>query len=270
MTINMAIFREPLVQFMIAGGLLFGLYALIAPSKDPTKIIPIENSTEQQLKNAFEARWKKPPNADELNQLIDNWVVGEVLLREGLALDIQRSDGTVREIIVSKMRSILKSSIVLAEPSNEDLKSWYNNHQDRYQIPESLNFEQYLVNKTDPQAKQKFTQLFATLQKNPDASPEQRLFRYKQREPDWINRLYGQSFTAALRQLPLNHWSVLESDQNVHIVRVQTVNSSRVPSMKELGDQLITDWREDQRHQHYQRALQQLQAGYVIEREGLL
>ncbi len=81
------VFKEPLVQFLALGGVVFAAYSLFAPVDEaPPERIVIDRSVIDSLEAAFEAVWKRPSTASERQGLIDDHIAEEVLYREAQKL----------------------------------------------------------------------------------------------------------------------------------------------------------------------------------------
>ena len=81
--------REPLVHFVLIGAMLFGLYNVIG-KKDverPATII-VSAAQIENLAESFARTWQRPPSADELRGLVDDYIRDEVFYREGKLLGL--------------------------------------------------------------------------------------------------------------------------------------------------------------------------------------
>ncbi len=76
--------REPLLHFIVLGGLLFALdHALISKADDPRTIV-VGADVDSEATETFKAARGRDPNKDELEALHRVWLDNEVLYREGL------------------------------------------------------------------------------------------------------------------------------------------------------------------------------------------
>ena len=108
--------REPIVQFLLIGTLLFGAHRYLQPagsatpavqqtqaatpaaSSGPTPSRQIMLTLDQltRLATVFEAQWGREPTPQELDKLVDADVKEEILYREGLALGLDKDDEIIR------------------------------------------------------------------------------------------------------------------------------------------------------------------------------
>jgi hypothetical protein len=101
--------------------LLFALYYAVNPSVDDERMIVIDEALEQELASMFSQGNQRPPTPSELEQMIEAWVLNELLYREGLALGLDRGDPMMRELVISKMRALVRNSVVTVNPSEAEL-----------------------------------------------------------------------------------------------------------------------------------------------------
>ncbi len=89
--------REPLVQFLAVGAILFAVYRPPGSESVPVSNhrIAIGAGEVEQLRAMFTKQRQRPPTEEELRELIDAHVQEEVLYREALAMGLDRDD-TVR------------------------------------------------------------------------------------------------------------------------------------------------------------------------------
>src|SRR5262245_4461990 len=91
--------REPLLQFLLVGLLLFGVYRLVQPDASAgnsgNRIVLTEDDL-RQMSVQWVAQGRPPPTPAQWRSLIDTKVREEVLYREALALGLDRDDTIVK------------------------------------------------------------------------------------------------------------------------------------------------------------------------------
>src|SRR5205814_10217039 len=103
--------REPLLHFVVLGGLLFLVdHLLIGRADDPHTIV-VGADVDREAIETFKAARGRDPNAEELGALRRVWLDNEVLYREGLALQVDKGDTAIRERVIFKARSVSDSNI---------------------------------------------------------------------------------------------------------------------------------------------------------------
>ncbi len=135
--------REPLLQFLVVGVLLFALWKLVGPSSDaggPTTRIVLTNDDLQQLKTTWMLAGRPAPSARQMQGLIDDRVREEVLYREALALGLDKDDTIVKRQLARKMEFLAEDVSKLEAPQAGELKAWFESHKARFALPPRITF----------------------------------------------------------------------------------------------------------------------------------
>src|SRR6185437_7259164 len=135
--------REPLLQFLALGALLFAVNALLHPalSGDPHRIA-IGKADIERVRALYTQQWGAAPAEADMPKLVEDYVRSEVLAREGTALGLETDDPVVRNRLVQKMEFLLQDTSAVAQPSDAEMAAWLAAHADRYRVPERLVFHQ--------------------------------------------------------------------------------------------------------------------------------
>src|SRR5262249_12489391 len=124
--------REPLLHFVLLGGLLFLVdHILVAKADDPHTIV-VGADVDKEAIETFQAARGRKPNAQELGALHRVWLDNEVLYREGLALQVDKGDPAIRERVIFKALSVVDSNVKLPPPDDKVLRAWFDGHRDKY------------------------------------------------------------------------------------------------------------------------------------------
>ena len=84
--------------------MLFALYGLVGKrsAEAPEKIV-VSASRIANLGDGFARTWRRPPNEQELQGLIEDYIRDEVFYREGRAAGLDRDDVIIRRRVRQKM-----------------------------------------------------------------------------------------------------------------------------------------------------------------------
>ena len=135
--------REPLLQFVVVGALLFLGYRLLHPETSrATDDNRIELTTDdlRQIEIAWSAQWRRPPTADEMHGLIDARVREEIFYREALNLGLEQGDTIVKRRLAQKMEFLASDVSTLPDPTTAELRTWYANNAQRFAEPGRRSF----------------------------------------------------------------------------------------------------------------------------------
>src|SRR5262245_59365510 len=98
--------REPLLQFLVFGLLLFAGYHLLnrnrTPREQPERI-ELTADDLHQIRIAWLAQGRSELTAEEMQSLVDAKVHEEILYREALGLGLDKGDTIVKRRMAQKM-----------------------------------------------------------------------------------------------------------------------------------------------------------------------
>ena len=140
--------REPLLQFLVLGAALFGLFHLADSKKaeTPTKIV-ISSARVANLADGFARTWQRPPSKEELQGLVDDYIRDEVFYREGRAAGLDRDDVIIRRRVRQKME-FFAEDLSVPEPTDEQLAAYLESNPERFRTEDHLTFRQVFLSAT--------------------------------------------------------------------------------------------------------------------------
>jgi len=119
--------REPLVQFLLIGAALFGLFAMWGgPATAPAGQyhFVITPGMVQNLVVSYERSEKHPPTDAQLDILINDYIREEIFNREARALGLDQDDPIIRNELKGKMEFFLEDSAAVAPPTEDQLAAF--------------------------------------------------------------------------------------------------------------------------------------------------
>ncbi len=132
--------KDPLIHFLMLGGLLFFSAPLWKRATAPKNEILITQAGQKHLADLFSLTWQRPPSQDELTNLVAEHIKEEIYYREALALGLDENDTIVRRRMRQKLEFMQEDLSGGQEPSLEDLKTYYVAHKERYKPIEFCHF----------------------------------------------------------------------------------------------------------------------------------
>jgi hypothetical protein len=140
--------REPLFQFLVVGAALFGIFHLVDKKKpDAPDRIVVSSTRIDNLADGFARTWRRPPNQEELQGLVDDYIRDEVFYREGRAAGLDRDDVIIRRRVRQKME-FFAEDLSVAEPSEAQLAAFLGSHSDHFKTEDRLTFHQVFLSAT--------------------------------------------------------------------------------------------------------------------------
>ena len=144
--------REPLLHFVVLGGLLFAAdHLLISRSGDPRTIV-VGAEVDAQAREVFKASRGQDPNPQELAALRRVWLDNEVLYREGLALQVDKGDPAIRDRVIFKALSVVDANTQLPPVDDKLLHDWFEAHRIKYDEPARLDFQEAVLSGENTEA----------------------------------------------------------------------------------------------------------------------
>ncbi len=270
--------REPLLQFLLAGALLFAGYRALHPEASRTtdnNRIEVTSDDLRQLEIAWTAQWRRPPTPDEMRGLVDARIREEVLYREALALGLEQGDAIVKRRLAQKMEFLAGDASRLPDPTAAELRAWYTNNAERFAEPGRRSFRHvyFSTDRRGAQAPVDATRALRQLAGKPaDAAATDNVGdafmfqdQYADRSPEQLASTFGSAFAAAADQLRSGSWQgPIESGLGWHLVFVQSLSPGRIPSYDEIEPQIKAAWLDEQRAAARQRAFEAMKAHYEI------
>src|SRR6266704_3074042 len=122
--------REPLLQFLLIGLLLFVGSLVLNRNSDPRERpsrIELTADDLRQIRTAWLAQGRPPLTPEQMQGLVDARVHEEILYREALALGLDKDDTIVKRRMAQKMEFLAEDVAGAHEPSSAELKAWFEN-----------------------------------------------------------------------------------------------------------------------------------------------
>lgn len=133
----MKFLREPLVQFLLIGTAMFGVFAVTGKdSAERSERIVITPGLLENLKLSFARQEGHPPNEKETQAAIDAYVREEILTREARSLGLDRDDPVVRYRLVQRMEFLTEDSVATRTPTDDELRAFFNENPARFKTAE--------------------------------------------------------------------------------------------------------------------------------------
>ncbi|MDF2231263.1 peptidylprolyl isomerase [Albimonas sp. CAU 1670] len=243
------ILGSPLVHFFAVGGLIFALNAWLADPApevpDPDRLV-LTAADAARLAERFERTWGRPATEAELEGLMRDWAVEEAMVREALALGLDRGDEMIRNRLRHKVSFLAEAPAASAEPDDATLAAFVEAHPERYASPGWIGFAQASL---PPDAGPAETaQVLARLEAGTDPADfggARLLPTEVERMPaPVVERVFGEGFVEALAELPPGRWSgPVRSAYGLHLVRLDGRGAAAPRPLEEVRERALADWR---------------------------
>lgn len=260
--------REPLLHFLVAGGGLFLLYGYAADRNSVADDQIIVSSAQiDRLAVQFDRSWQRAPTAQEVQGLIDEYVLEEVLYREAKSIGLDQDDAIVRRRLKQKME-LLVDDVSPGNPSDDELQQFLQSYPDRFRTDSHITFEQiYLVDSSIDAARAMLSRLQEGESVDPDLSAAAVLLprSFENVSESIVARQFGEVFTAKLFALPEGRWiGPVESPFGIHLVRIDEILPGEIPVLAEIRNVVQREWLASRRRAAREAFFEKLKAKYTI------
>ncbi len=268
-----SLLREPLLHFLLIGSLLFAVHAVATPSVSKERLIEVTPEVRQSIVDLYKSKrntepGSEPPtgpSAEDLDRLIDVWVLNEVLYREAIAQGLDKGDEMIRERVIQKMRLLIFGNLAIKDPTDQELSQWFEAKRGQYDLPDVASF--YEVPFTGPTSEADARAALAQIEAG--SEPEEVRLKahiFAERPRPSLESAFGKAFVDQITALPIAKWQVVQSDLGWHVVRMDSLARGRRTEMGDIATQLISDWKAERGRELGTTAIRDMAKSYVIRR----
>ncbi len=283
--------RDPLIHFLVIGGMLFAAYGLLGPDgNDPNRITVSRDALinfAQYRVNTFQFDLLDQ-GLDELTSaerkaLVDEYVREEALYREAIALGLDQGDYVIRQRLIQRLEFMLEDNTETADVGQDELMEFYREFSDDYIEPDVYSFTHVFFNaelRGDAGARESATQTLAELneQKIPFSGSfglgDRPLYfqNYIERTRDFVEANLGQDLISMLDHVEpsASTWyGPIQSPYGWHLVLLILRESARLPELDEIEDRVREDYGRMRKQQTQRLQIDQVIDSYEVSLEGL-
>ncbi len=274
--------REPLVQFLLVGGLLFAANAYLDRGRggvEPSKQIDLTLDELRAMDVYFQSQWRRHPAPDEFRALVEDRVREEVLYREALAMGLDKDDTIVKRRMAQKMQFLAEDVAAAHEPTTGELKSWFEKNKDRFTLPGRVSFRHlyFSTDRRGERARDDAVTALGKLAGRPEdakgvaAFGDPFMFQdyYADRAPEQLAKEFGPGFAQAVFKLETGAWrGPVESGYGWHLVFVDSAIQGRLPAFEEVESDVKTAWLGVQKAEAWQKAYDAMRSKYTVRLPG--
>jgi hypothetical protein len=259
--------REPLLHFIVLGAVLFAVDYIIAGRADDPHTITVDASVDQHARDVFKQARGRDPNADELYSLRRVWLDNEVLYREGLAMQLDKGDQSIRDRVIFKALSMIDASLKPPKVDDKVLREWFDKNHAKYDQPATYNFQEAIL--TGDKSEAALHTFVAGLNSGAPPSDAQAGLRvFKDRPRDSLVQSYGEEFIGSLEASPAGEWRVLKSLTGMRAIRFDSAAPAVPADFEKLRGVVLQDWTDATMADQRSAAVRALEKKYTIKVKG--
>ena len=257
------VWREPLVHFALLGALIFAGDAVLHPPATDDKVITVTKAMRQSFIENFDEDKTRTPSDAELEKMIESWVASEILYREGKALGVDRGDDMIHDRVAFKLQLMIFDQVRVAQPTEEQLRAWFASNHARFDEPERVGF--YLTPPTDRMTAQR--QLEDILGQHEAEDLQKQTRAILGRPVTSLAASFGEGFRDGLLALTQGQWSILQSKDGWHVVRLDSRRPGALAAFDSVRDEVAKIWHTEETRKQAWDAVGRLKANYKVRYE---
>lgn len=254
--------REPLLHFIVLGGLLFGVDQIVSERTDDSQSIVVGADVDKEAMDTFKAARGREPNPEELEALHRVWLDNEVLYREGLALQVDKGDSAIRERVIFKALSVVDSNVKLPPIDESALRAWFEAHREKYDEPARFDFEEAALSGTNPEATVR--EFVADLNKGTPGDAKAGLRVFKARPHANLVDAYGADFAKAFESSTPGTWQAMQTRDGWRAMRLNAATPPKPAAFEIVRGMVLQDWKDATASEQRSAAVRTLAKKYKI------
>jgi hypothetical protein len=272
--LKLTLLREPLFQFLVLGGALFGLSHFVDRNKAeaPDRIV-VSSARIDNLADGFARTWRRPPSQEEMQGLIDDYIRDEVFYREGRAAGLDRDDVIIRRRVRQKME-FLAEDASSPEPGDDQLAAYLQANPARFKTDDRLTFRQVFlsanrrertINDDSKQVADALAHLGATGDTTSLGDPFLLGEEFKAVSQTDVVGIFGDDFARHLATVEPGRWQgPISSSFGQHFVYISERILGSLPPLAAVREAVLREWSNARRLEAEQKLYRSLRDRYDI------
>jgi peptidyl-prolyl cis-trans isomerase C len=275
------ILREPLVHFLLIGGLLFVITSWIGKEKQgSSRQIVIDDAIAGKLALQYRSQMGTLPSRSTLDGMIADYIRDEIYYREALKTGLDKDDEIIRRRLSQKYAFLQNDITADKVPTNEELQQFYASHTQLFRDSATVSFTHIYFssdNSSSQTARQRALDVLKKLSVAPSISSSQLgdPFPLQSHYSD-ITRLdaketFGTTpFVDSLFGVPVGRWTEpVRSGYGWHLLYIHNRTSATLLPFNSVKNAALQAWKEQQRSQANAANYTRLASHYKIVRKYL-
>jgi parvulin-like peptidyl-prolyl isomerase len=276
------ILKGPFVYFFVLGFVVFGLHSFLnrtAQEDEDPFTVEVTSTEIEWIRSSWEARMKRQPTQQELQALISRFIHDEVLFREALAMDLDDRDLVIQRRLVQKLTFVFEDIAETIEPTDDELKRYMLENQEKYRIPEMISFTHVYFNPEKRKDAIKETEIILASLKSAEITREEGVSlgdmimidsSFREKSFAEVSRILGRAFAEELFSTEEKGWQgPLGSTFGLHLVYISDHTQSKIPDFEIIRENVKNDFMYDRKKEVVDKAYEAAKSRYTILVEGL-
>jgi hypothetical protein len=199
----------------------------------------------EQLENIFTKTWQRPPTANELKGLVDDFILEEIYYRQAVAMGIDRDDTVIRRRLRQKFEFLTDDMATASTPSDEELATYLAANADDFLRDNTYTFKQVYLDPGQPDVERTASEQLAALRAGNTVHSDAGLLpsSFDAASARAVDGSFGLGFSESLDALPVGQWEgPIESGLGLHLIRLETRIEGSLPDLDEIRPIVVREW----------------------------
>lgn len=266
---------QPLLHFLLLGGLLFVLYYAINPGSNSKETIVIDDDQVSRIVTVFQKEWNRMPTDEEMKGLLEKYVEEEIYYRKALEMNLDHNDEIIRRRLDQKLQFITNDMATLNEPKEADLQAYYTTNSKKYLLPVSYSFSHIYFNPDNrSDAEKDAANVLSALPSSDQpldeiikkGDPFPFAYHVDSLTEKEIAGQMGDEFVTALHKLPLKKWTgPVQSGYGMHLIYVDAVKTPAAPELSQVRADVLRDYQYDLQQKYNAQMLEDFRKDFTVQ-----
>ena len=262
------VLKDPLLHFLVLGGLVFVLYGYVNGGFDSQKI-SISKAEVEQLSYRFEKKNFRKPTSKEIDEMVESAVYKEVMSREAIKIGLEKNDHIIKRRLVQKMEFVSSDLSRLTKPTKEELQKYLQQNASTYQKPTKISFISIYLDpsKANIQSREESVKKqLKTVDYKKLSEPFMLPIKYNNVTYKELSRKFGKSFSQKVATLKIDTWSEpIKSGYGLHFVYIAKKLEGELPTVDSIKNILTNKYMQHKQEESNQAFYKMLRDNYTIE-----
>jgi len=234
--------KEPLLHFVILGGVLFVADHLLFLKRGDAHTIVVGKDVDGEQREMFKISRGRDPDERELEAMHRVYIDNEVLYREGLAMQVDRGDQAIRDRVIFKALSVIDANIKLPPIDDTGLKNWFEQHRGKYDEPARFTFDEAVL--AGDNAEEAIRSFVAALNGGTPGDAKAGLRVFKGRPLENLIQSYGAEFPKQLENSPSSEWRAFQTRSGWRAMRAVEMTPAKPATFETVRNAVYADWKD--------------------------
>ena len=254
-----------IILFLLLGFVIYFLDISMNYDEE-TKDIYVSDQELDGLFAAWNSRVGRPPNEQEIFNIVNDYIEEEILYREALRLGLDQNDRIIKRRLAQKI-SFLKQETNREEPKVNQLIAFYEANSNKYFVPTTYSFTHYYFAQS-PDAEAKALVALKSLN-SLDAKIEAEPFflgkNFSDYSLDQIEQAFGKGFLNAFENPTLNKWAgPYSSSYGKHLLYINNKKVGYLPKFEAIEVLVRQDFAIQEEEQRLADYIDSVKAEYKV------